>query len=80
MWQFLLSLKCPPSVEPDWHGVVKKIVIHRVALLAPEARVDLFLELESRANTPAIITNIFMTAATEALDELVFRKVRLPIL
>ena len=64
-------------MEQDWHGVVKTIVTDRVKLVAPAARVDLFLELESRANTPAIITNIFMTEATAALDVLVFRKVRL---
>ena len=57
--------------------MIKTIVTNRVKLLAPAARVDLLLELESHDNIPAIITNIFMTEATAALDVLVLRKVRL---
>ena len=56
-------------MEQDWHGVVKTILTDRVKQLTPENRVDRFLELERRANTPALITNIFITEATTALDE-----------
>ena len=62
-------------MEQDWHGVVKTILTDRVKQLTPENRVDRFLELERRANTPALITNIFITEATTALDEIVFRRV-----
>ena len=41
-----------------------------------ESRVDRFLELERRASTThALMTNIFMTEATAALDVLVFKRV-----
>ena len=62
-------------MEHNWHEIVKEIVTERVKVLHSATRVDLFLELENRANTPSLITNIFMTEATTALDELIFRKV-----
>ena len=71
----MLGLRCPSSVEHNWHEIVKEIVTDRVKVLHSVTRVDLFLKLENRANTPPLITNIFMTEATTALDELIFRKV-----
>ena len=65
-------------MEQDWHGVVKTIVTNRVKNLTFESRVDRFLELERRTTTThALITNIFMTEATAALDVLVFKKVNM---
>ena len=75
LWQSLLHLRCPTSVEQDWHEVIKKIFIDRVKLLPPDTRVDRFLELEGHADTPSLIIDILMTEATIALDELVFRRV-----
>ena len=75
VWQSLLELRCPTSVEHNWHEIVKKIVTDRVNVLPSATRVDLFLELENRPEIPALITNIFMTEATTALDELVLKKV-----
>ena len=80
IWQRILELKCPASVEQDWYTVVKTTITHRVKLLTCEARVDRFLELESRPNTPAVIIDILMTEATTALDELVFRRVSMYML
>ena len=62
-------------MEHNWHEIVKEIVTDRVKVLPSVTRVDLFLELENRANTHPLITNIFMTEATTALDELIFRQV-----
>ena len=62
-------------MEHNWHEIVKEVVTVRVKVLPSVTRVDLLLELENRANTPPLITNIFMTEATTALDELIFRKV-----
>ena len=75
VWQSFLELSCPSSVEHEWHKIVKKIVTDRVKVLPRATRVDLFLELENRPKIPALITNIFMTEATTALDELVLKKV-----
>ena len=69
----MVELKCPQLVIEDWHGVVKSIVKDRVKNLSREARVDLFCELEDRADTPDLLTNIFMTEAATALDELIFQ-------
>ena len=69
----MLDLMCPPSVREDWHEVVKSIVKDRVKKLSWEARVDLFCELESYDNIPDLLTNIFMTEAATALDELIFK-------
>ena len=74
LWQSLLDVRYPTSVEQDWHEVIKKIITDRVKLLPPEVRVDRFLELESRPNTPAVIIDILMTEATTALDEIVFSR------
>ena len=75
LWQSLLHLRCPTSVEQDWHEVIKMIFSERVKLLTPDTRVDRFLELEGHADTPALITDILMTEATTALDEIMFRRV-----
>ena len=74
LWQSLLDLRYPTSVEQDWHKVVKTIATERVKILSPETRVDRFLELESRPNTPAVIIDVLMTEATTALDEIVFSR------
>ena len=62
-------------MEHEWHKIVKEIVTDRVKVLPRTTRVDLFLELENHPRIPALITNIFMTEATTALDELVLKKV-----
>ena len=71
----MLELWCPPAVEKDWQMVIKSIVQARVNQLLPKDRVDLFCELENRDNTPDLLTNIFMTEAATALDELIFNQV-----
>ena len=54
--------------------IVKLVVQARVSWLHPKDRaVDLFCELEKYDNTPDLLTNIFMTEATTALDELIFK-------
>ena len=53
--------------------MVKSIVRDRVKRLSRDARVDLFCELEDRADTPDLLTDIFMTEAARALDELIFK-------
>ena len=73
LWQYMLELKCPPSVEEDWQEVVNTIVEDRVARLSKEASVNLLCELENHTNAPDLLTNIFMTKAAEALDELIFK-------
>ena len=75
VWQSLLELRCPSLVEHEWHKIVKEIVTDRVKVLLSVTRVDLFLNLEDRPNVPPLITDIFMTEATTALDELVLKKV-----
>ena len=53
--------------------MVKSFVNDRVEKLSLEARVDLFCELEACANTSDLLTNIIMTEAANALDELIFK-------
>ena len=71
----LLELRCPSTVEHMWHKIVKEIVTDRVSVLPSGTRVDLFLELEAHSKIPPLITNILMTEATTALDELINKKV-----
>ena len=66
-------------MEQDWHEVIKMIFTDRVKLLPPDTRVDRFLELEGHADTPALITDILMTEATTALDEIMFRRVSMHV-
>ena len=54
--------------------IVKSVVQARVSRMHPKDRVvDLFCELEKFDNTPDLLTNIFMTEAATALDELIFK-------
>ena len=76
VWLFLLELKCPSSVEHDWHKIVTEIVTDFLKILPCDIRVRLFLELEANFATPHFVIDILMTEATTALDELVLKKVR----
>ena len=69
----MLELQCPHAVEEEWQEVVKSVVQPRVARLLPEYRVDLFCTLENKTNAPNLLTNIFMTEAATALDELILK-------
>ena len=70
----MLGLWCPPAVEEVWHTIVKSVVQARVSQLHPKDRaVDLLCELEKYDNIPDLLTNIFMTEAATALDELIFK-------
>lgn len=57
-------------MKEDWHKVITLIVKLRVSELDPDGRVDLFLALESQA--PDLLTDVFMTEAATALDQLIF--------
>ena len=68
---FILPVKC----KTEWHGIITFLVNARVAEVPKEARVSLFCDLENRKDTPDILTNLFMTHAAQALDELIFNEV-----
>ena len=57
----------------EWNRVVEEIIKERVEKVEVEVRIRLFSELEKRAHTPSLLTNIFMAEATAALDELVLK-------
>ena len=76
LWKGLLALECPSSVKRDLDEVVKVVVTERAGNLTREECVECFCDLEEHdgdGNTPALITNIFMTKTATALDELVFK-------
>lgn len=75
MWQFLLELRCPSSVEHDWHEIFNEIAAHLVKTLPCDVCIRLFLELEGNPTAPQLVVDIFMTEATTALEELVLKKV-----
>ena len=80
LWQDLLELSCPASVEQDWHGLVDTIITKRVKDLAPGDRVDMLCELEDGSHASSsctLITNIFITESITALEEVVFSQVKL---
>ena len=60
-------------MKRDLDEVVKVVVTERAGNLTREERVECFCDLEELGNTPALITNIFMTKTATALDELVFK-------
>ena len=69
---FILPVEC----EAEWHAIITFLVSARVAEVpSKEARVNLFCDLENRKGTSDILTNIFMTHAAKALDELIFNQV-----
>ena len=72
LWNGLLAVECPSLVKKDLHEVVKVVVTERAGNLTGEKCVEYFCDLEELGNTPALITNIFMTKTATALDELVF--------
>ena len=78
LWQDVLELSCPPSVEQDWHELVETIITERVKGLEPGDRIDMLCELEDGSNTSSsctLITNIFITESITALEEVVFSQV-----
>lgn len=75
VWRFLLELKCPSSVEHDWHKIFKNIVVNFLKTLPSDICVRLFLELESDSAANPLVIDIFMTEVTSALDELFLNKV-----
>ena len=68
---FILPVEC----KAEWHVIITFLVNARVAEVPKESRVDLFCDLENRKDTPDILTNLFMTHAAKALDELIFNQV-----
>ena len=73
LWNGLLVLECASSVKRDLHEVVEVVVTERAGSLTREECVECFCDLEELGNTPALITNIFMTKTATALDDLVFK-------
>ena len=73
LWNDLLAVECPSLVKRDLDEVVKVVVTERAGSLTWEECVECFCDLEQLSNTPALITNIFMTKTATALDELVFK-------
>ena len=65
----------PSEVEPQWHVIISSLVSERLTQLPKETRIDRFCDLENRQHTSDVIMNIFMTHASQALDELVFTEV-----
>ena len=64
-------LLLPGDVHDDWNQVVGSIVKDRVAAVPKMARIEIFGSLEGRKQTDEYLTNIIMTEAAKALDELV---------
>lgn len=64
-------LVLPGDVEDDWNQVVARIVKGRVTEVPKEGRIEIFCFLEGRKQTDDLLTNIIMTEAARALDELV---------
>lgn len=68
-WSDMLKLICPPSVEGDWHGVIKTIVQERIASLTSKVTcIDVFCDHGD--SMPDLLTSIFMTEVASALDKL----------
>ena len=68
---FILPVEC----KTEWQTIITNLVNARVEQLPKGARVNLFCDLENRTDTLDILTNLFMTHAANALDELIFNQV-----
>lgn len=68
-------LPLPADVEEEWHDIVATVVRDRVSNLPKEGRIELFFQLEDRQQKNVDLTNIIMTEAARALNELVLSPV-----
>ena len=73
-------LLLPGDVADDWYQVVDRIVKDRVAAVEKMTRIEIFGFLDGRKETDEYLTNIIMTEAARALDELVLDPVSLCLL
>ena len=68
-------LLLPGDVEDDWNQVVACIIKNRLAAVPKMSRIEIFGFLEGRRQTNEFLTNVIMTEAAKALDELVLGSV-----
>ena len=70
-----MSMKFPhQQMHGELEMIISSLVKDRVLKIpSPDLKIDLFINVESRQESPDFFRNIFLIIATEALDELVSR-------
>ena len=59
------------EMREELEMLISSLVKDRISKIPPpELKIDLFINVESREESPDFFRNIFMIIATEALDEL----------